>query len=85
MTQSQVITNKELQKILKGTLWAYTMTDKQFSGRLSRHLALLRKQDLIEKMPNQRKYLITDISCKITTALNAALAASAEEWLELAA
>ena len=79
------ITNKELQVILKGTPWAKNMTGKQLSGRISRHLALLRKHGLIEKLPNQRKYLLTDKGSKIAAALNVALAASVEGLLKLAA
>jgi len=79
------ITNKELQGILKGTPWAKNMTGKQLSGRISRHLALLRKHDLIEKLPNQRRYRLTDKGRKLTSALNAALAVSVEGLLELAA
>ena len=79
------ITNKDLQKTLRGTHWANSMTDKQLSGRISRHLTLLRKHGLIEKLPKQRKYLLTDKGRNIIAALNAALAASVEELFELAA
>jgi len=79
------ITNKRLQKKLKGTHWSKEMTDKQLSGRISRHLILLREHGLIEKLPKQRKYILTDKGCKITTVLNAALAASVSELLSYAA
>jgi len=79
------ITNKDLQKILKGTAWAKNMTDKQLSGRISRHLRLLREHGLIEKLPKQRKYTLTDKGRKITAALDAALYASVNDLLQLAA
>ena len=79
------ITNAELQKILAGTSWANNMTGKRLSGRITRHLALLRKHGLIEQLPNQRKYVLTEKGCAITTALNVSLVASVEELLHLAA
>jgi DNA-binding transcriptional ArsR family regulator len=79
------ITNKELQEILKGTPWAKNMTGKQLSGRISRHLRLLREHGLIEKLPNQRKYALTDKGRKITAALDAVLYASVNDLLKFAA
>jgi len=75
------ITNKELQKKLHSTQWAKEMTGKRLSSRISRHLRLLREHGLIKKLPNQRKYILTEKGRKITTALNAVLAASTEERL----
>ena len=79
------ITNKELQRILSGKPWAKDMTGKRLSGRITRHLALLRKHGLIEQLPKQRKYVLTDKGRKITTVLNVSLAASVEELLDKAA
>ena len=79
------ITNKELQKKLKGTGWAKNMSDKQLSGRITRHLVLLREHGLIEKLPNQRQYRLTDKGYKITAALDAALSASVNDLLKSAA
>ena len=79
------ITNKELQKRLIGKPWAKKMTGKQLSGRVSRHLALLRKHGLIEKLSKQRRYVLTDKGRTITTALNVTLAASVNDLLNLAA
>jgi len=79
------ITNKELQKILKGTPWANGMSDKQLSGRISRHFALLRQHGLIKKLPNQRKYVLTDKGYKTTSAITVALASSVSALLGLAA
>jgi DNA-binding MarR family transcriptional regulator len=61
------------------------MSDKQLSGRLTRHLALLREHGLIKKLPKQRKYVLTDKGRKITAALDAALSTSVEGLLGLAA
>jgi hypothetical protein len=79
------ITNKELQKKLIGTAWSKKMTGKPLTGRVSRHLALLREHGLIRKLPNQRRYALTDKGRKTTAALNAALSASVNDLLKIAA
>ena len=79
------ITNKALQKTLKGTTWAKGMTGRRLSARISRHLRLLRGQGIIKKLPNQRKYSLTDKGRKLTAALEAASAASVNDLLKLAA
>jgi hypothetical protein len=79
------ITNKELQKMLNGKSWAKNMSGKQLSGRITRHLKLLRDHGLIEKLPSQRKYRLTDKGYKITAALDAALSASVNDLLKSAA
>ena len=79
------ITNKALQESLGGSAWAKNMSGKQLSGRISRHLALLRSHGLIRKLPNQRKYALTYKGRKITAALVAALASSVSGLLKLAA
>jgi hypothetical protein len=79
----QAITNKQLQNILKGKPWAKNMTDKQLSARITRHLTLLRKHGLIEQLPKQRKYVLTDMGRRITAALNISLAAPVDELLKL--
>ena len=71
------ITNAALQKKLANTSWAKGMTGKQLSGRISRHLALLRQHGLIKKLPNQRKYTLTDKGRKLSSAVNIALASDA--------
>ncbi len=82
---ADAITNKLLQEKLSGTKWAKGMNDKKLSSRISRHLSLLRAHGLIRKLPNQRKYALTDKGKKITTAMGAALAASTEDLMSLAA
>jgi hypothetical protein len=79
------ITNTKLQKTLKGTAWAKNMAGSQLSGRITRHLRLLREHGLIRKLPKQRKYVLTDKGRKITAALDAALSTSVEGLLSLAA
>jgi len=79
------ITNKGLQNKLINTPWAKNMSGKKLSGRIGRHLLLLRKHGLIKKLPNQRSYSLTDKGRKISTGINAALASSVEELLKIAA
>jgi hypothetical protein len=79
------ITNKKLQVSLKGTDWANNMSGTQLSGRITRHLRLLREHGLIKKLPKQRKYVLTDKGRKITTAMNVALSTSVEGLLGFAA
>ncbi|HAG09541.1 MAG TPA: hypothetical protein DCK87_08295 [Desulfotomaculum sp.] len=79
------ITNKALQQKMGYSLWAKGMTKKQLSARISRHLRLFRDHGLIRKLPNQRKYILTEKGQKLTTALSAALDASTRELLKLSA
>ena len=79
------ITNSELQAILKGASWVNGMDGRRLSGRITRHLALLRKHGIIKQLPRQRKYVLTDKGRSITTALNVSLAASVERLLDSAA
>jgi len=79
------ITNKDLQKILLETPWAKGKTGKKLSGRIGRHLRLLRQHGLIKKLPNQRKYALTDKGRKLTVALDATLSASVNDLIKSAA
>jgi hypothetical protein len=79
------ITNKSLQQKLVSLSWAKGMTGRQLSSRISRHLRLLRDHGLMRKLPNQRKYFLTDNGRKLTTALNALIAASTEDLLRMSA
>jgi len=81
----RAITNKKLQAALCGTTWANGMTGKKLSSRITRHLRLLREHGLIKKLPNQRKYMLTDKGRKLTVAIEAASAASVYDLLKLAA
>lgn len=79
------LTNKRLQETLRASPWAKGRTDKQLSARISRQLRLLREHGLIRKLPNQRKYLLTETGTTLTTALAALLAASTQQLMEKAA
>jgi hypothetical protein len=79
------ITNKCLQGTLRASPWAKGGTDKQLSARITRHLRLLREHGLIRKMPNQRKYMLTETGRALTTALAALLSASTQQLMEKAA
>jgi hypothetical protein len=79
------ITNKQLQGKLGGTPWANGLSGKQLSGRISRHLLLLREHGLIKKLPKQRKYALTDKGKNISTAVFAALSSSVDDLVKIAA
>lgn len=79
------ITNKMLQEHLRSSSWAKNGTAKQLAARISRNLRLLRDHGLIRKMPNQRKYILTEKGRTLSTALNALLAASIQTLMEKAA
>jgi hypothetical protein len=79
------ITNKALQKALEGTPWARGMSGKRLSGRISRHLRLLREHGLIRKLPSQRRYTLTDKGRRLAAAVDSAMAASVVDLLRLAA
>ena len=79
------ITNKHLQRALGGTLWAKRLKNRSLSGRISRHLRLLREHGIIKKLPNQHKYLLTAKGRSLTTALNQLLGANVSDLSKLAA
>ena len=79
------ITNKGLQETFRREDWAKGMAGKQLSGRITRQLRMLRAHGLIRKLPNQRKYALTDKGRKLTAAIEAASAASVNALLKMAA
>jgi hypothetical protein len=79
------ITNKELQSRLVGSAWAKGTSGKQLSSRISRNLRFLRDHGLIKKLPNQRRYALTEKGRKLTTAIDAAEATSVNDLLKGAA
>jgi len=79
------ITNKDLQKRFQNTAWVKKMTGKRLSGRISRHLRLLREHGLIKKFAHQNIYSLTDKGRKLTAAINAALTSSVNDLLVSAA
>jgi len=79
------ITNACLRKRLSSTAWGRGRTDKQLSARISRHLRLLRDHGLIRKLPNRRRYHLTNKGRKFITAVSSALAASTQQLMKMAA
>jgi hypothetical protein len=79
------ITNRDLQLSLGKTGWSNGLVGRGLSGRISRHLRLLREHGLIKKMPKQHKYLLTAKGRALTTALNECLGAKVSDLANLAA
>jgi hypothetical protein len=79
------MTNASLRQRLKSTAWGAGRTDQQLSARITRHLRLLRDHGLIRKVPSRRRYHLTPKGAQFTTALSAALAASTQQLMEIAA
>ncbi len=77
--------NKELRHLLATTDRYVEKTDKQRSGITTRSIRLLRDHRVIRRLPNSRRYQLTAQGRLLVTTLQAALAASAEELMELAA
>lgn len=79
------LSNKDLRECLRGKNGYTTMTEKQLSAKMSRQLRLLRDHGLIRKAPRQKRYLITRKGQELTTALDALLAASTKQLMDIAA
>ena len=79
------ITNKHLQETLGGNPWANGFTGCKLSGRISRHLRLLREHGLIKKHPKQHRYYLTAKGRLLATALNQFLGAKVSDLSKLAA
>jgi len=79
------ITNAALRQKLSSTPWGARRTDRQLSARITRHLRLLRDHGLIRKLPNRRRYHLSDKGRQLTTAVHAMLAASTDQLLQMAA
>lgn len=79
------LTNKMLRQSLSDTNFGSGRTQKQLSAKISRHLRLLRAHGIIRKLPKQNRYQMTLKGVKLTNILNAFLAASTEQLLEMAA
>jgi hypothetical protein len=79
------ITNKHLQGIFAGAVWANGLEGRKLSGRISRHLRLLRVHGLIKKLPNQHRYMLTDKGRLLTTALNQMLGVHLSDLSKIAA
>jgi hypothetical protein len=79
------ITNKHLQATLGGTVWANGLVGRSLSGRIGRHLRLLREHALIKKLPKQHRYILTAKGRLLATALNQFLGAKVSDLSKLAA
>ena len=79
------ITNKALQKRLAGTEWAKGMTGRRLSARIGRQLRLLRDHGVISKVPDQRKYFLSEKGRRLTAVIPAILSASTEQLTQHAA
>ena len=79
------LSNKDLREKLRDKTGYNTMTEKQLSAKMSRQLRLLRDHAIIRKMPRQKRYLFTQKGRELTTALDALLAASTKQLMDIAA
>jgi len=79
------ITNKHLQSVLGNTPWANGLIGRGLSGRISRHLRLLREHGLIKKLPNQHRYTLTAKGRLLTTALSQFLSVNLSDLSKIAA
>ena len=61
------------------------MTGKRLSARIGRNLRLLRDYGLISKVPEQRKYYLSDKGRRLTALIPAILSASTEQLTQHAA
>lgn len=77
--------NHALRGKLTGKSGYDNRTTKQLSAKISRQFRLLRDHGLIRKLPRQKKYVLTPKGQRITMALNAILAASIQQLMDIAA
>jgi hypothetical protein len=76
---------KDLRLLLAGTNRYAGKTDKQRSGITTRSIRLLRDHGVIRRLPKSRRYQLTAKGRQLVTTLQAALAASTEELMKIAA
>ena len=79
------LTNKMLRQSLARNSFGKGRTEKQLSGKISRHLRLLRVHGLIRKIPRQNRYQLTLKEVRLTNIVNAFWAASTEDLMKIAA
>lgn len=77
--------NRDLRELLAGKNGYKDMDGKQLSAKISRQLRLLRDHGLIRKLPRQKRYVVTHKGHELTTSLDALLAASAKQLMDIAA
>ena len=79
------LSNKDLRELLAQTDRYVGKTEKQRSGMTTRSIRLLRDHGVLRKLPKVRRYQLTRQGRQLVTALQAALAASTEELMAIAA
>lgn len=77
--------NKDLRQVLSDDPRHVGKTRKQRSGMTTRALRLLRDHGLIRRLPKSRRYQLTFQGRQLVTTLQAALAASTEQLMAIAA
>lgn len=79
------LSNSDLREKLRDKIGYSHMTEKQLSAKISRQLRLLRDHGLIRKVPSRKRYLVTRKGRELTMALDALLAASTKQLMDIAA
>jgi hypothetical protein len=79
------LANRDLREKLSNANGYKDLTEKQLSAKISRQLRLLRDHGLIRKLPRQKRYILTPKGRELATALNALLAASTKQLMDIAA
>ncbi len=79
------LANRDLREKLRDANGYNGMSEKQLSAKISRQIRLLRDHGLIRKLPRQKRYLVTTKGRELATALNALLAASTKQLMDIAA
>lgn len=77
--------NRDLRELLRDNNGYKDLDEKQLSAKISRQLRLLRDHGLIRKLPRQKRYVVTHKGHELTTSLDAILAASAKQLMDIAA
>jgi hypothetical protein len=79
------VSNRQLRDKLRHETGYNQLAERQLSAKMSRQLRLLRDHGLIRKIPRQKRYIVTQSGRQLTTALDALLAASTKQLMDLAA
>lgn len=79
------LANGDLRAKLSAAHGYKDKTEKQLSAKISRQLRLLRDHGLIRKLPRQKRYLVTAKGRQLATAIDALLAASTKQLMDIAA
>ncbi len=79
------LANRDLREKLRDAKGYKGMSEKQLTAKISRQLRLLRDHGIIRKLPRQKRYLVTAKGRELATALDAVLAASTKQLMDIAA